>query len=74
MQTIGRSAFYNCSGLTSITSKAITAPSISEGTFRAVKSEGTLFVPTGATGYDTWMQTSSYYLGYYNWTIQEITE
>ena len=74
VQTIGNYAFSSCSGLTSITSKAITAPSISELTFINVKSKGTLFVPAGATGYDTWMQTSGYYLGYYNWTLQEITE
>ena len=73
VQTIGAQAFSRCSGLESITSKATTAPSISANTFYMVKSAGTLFVPAGATGYDTWMQTSGYYLGYYNWTLQEYT-
>jgi hypothetical protein len=34
-----------------------------------------LYVPKGcASNYSSWMRTSSYYLGYYNWTIQEMTE
>ena len=69
--SIGNYAFENCTGLTSITSLAVTAPSIEANTFKDVKSSGTLNIQTGSTGYDTWMQTSDYYLGYYNWTKVE---
>ena len=71
VQTIGSSAFYRCSGLNKITSLAMTAPSIQNITFWYVKSGGVLYVPAGATGYDTWMKSSMYYLGYYNWTKVE---
>ena len=71
--TIGSSAFAYCSGLTEITCHAIVAPSIQSGTFQSVKSGGTLYVPAGASGYDAWMGTGDYYLGKYNWTIQEIS-
>ena len=74
VQTIGDWAFANCSGLTTITSLATTAPSIEWHTFNSVKTGGTLFVPQGATGYDTWMATDNYYLGKYNWTMQTISE
>ena len=71
--TIGDSAFYKCSELTEITSHAIIAPTIKSNTFRDVQSGGTLYVPSGSTdSYSTWMSTSSYYLGKYNWTIQYI--
>ena len=69
--TIGESAFRGCSGLTSITSLATTAPTISNSTFIFVKTGGTLYVPTGSTGYDTWMGTGDYYLGKYSWTKVE---
>lgn len=63
-------AFYNCSSLISITSLATTAPTIENNTFRDVKTEGTLYVPTGSN-YNTWMGTGNYYLGKYNWTKVE---
>ena len=63
--------FNGCSSLTSIVCNATTAPTISNATFSGVKTGGTLTVPSGSTGYDTWMGTSSYYLGYYNWTKVE---
>ena len=69
--SIGNHAFYNCNGLTSITSLATTAPTISNSTFRNVKTGGTLTVPSGSTGYDTWMGTGNYYLGKYGWTKVE---
>jgi len=53
--------------LTSITSFATVAPTIQYSTFRDVKTDGTLTVQNGSTGYDTWMSTSNYYLGKYNW-------
>lgn len=60
--------FTNCSSLTSITSNATTAPSIQSSTFQSIKTGGTLYVPIGSSGYDTWMGTGNYYLGKYNWT------
>ena len=69
---IGNGAFAGCKGLTSITCYATTAPSILSSTFIYVKQNGTLYVPAGSD-YSSWMSTSSYYLGYYNWAIQEIT-
>lgn len=69
--SIGENAFMDCSSLTSITSNATTAPTIQNNTFWNVKAGGTLTVPSGATGYDTWMGTGDYYLGKYNWTKVE---
>ena len=68
---IGNSAFASCTGLTSITSLATTAPTITSSTFRDVKTNGTLTVPIGSSGYDVWMRTGNYYLGKYNWTKVE---
>lgn len=69
--TIGSAAFYGCTELISITSLATTAPTIQNNTFRNVKTDGILTVPSGSTGYDTWMQNANYYLGLYNWTKVE---
>lgn len=69
--TIGQQAFFRCSGLTNIISLATSAPTISGGTFASVGQNGTLYVPQGSTGYDTWMGTGNYYLGLYNWTKVE---
>ena len=69
--SIGDQAFSNCSGLTSITCNATTAPTITYYTFCNVNTGGTLHVPTGNTGYDTWMGTGNYYLGKYRWTKVE---
>ena len=60
-------SFANCSGLESITSLATTAPTIRDNTFQNIKENGTLYVPQGSTGYNTWMQ----HLSYYNWTKVE---
>jgi hypothetical protein len=55
----------------SIISLATTAPFIQSSTFQGVKTNGTLTVPTGSSGYNTWMGTGNYYLGKYNWTKVE---
>jgi hypothetical protein len=64
-------AFQGCSSLTSIVSNATAAPTIGNNTFRDVKTNGTLYVPQGSSGYDTWMQNADFYLGYSNWTKVE---
>ena len=69
--SIGSDAFYYCTGLKSITCNAITAPTISYLTFWRLSVNGTLYYPQGSD-YSSWMKTTSYYLGYYNWTSQEI--
>ena len=69
--SIGVGAFFYCSSLTSIVSNATTAPTIQLNTFQNVKTLGTLTVPIGSSGYDTWMQNASYYLGLYGWTKVE---
>jgi len=76
--TIGKSvtsimntAFNGCTSLSSITSLATTAPSIGNTTFQNVKTNGTLYVPIGSSGYDGWMRTSNFYLGKYGWTKVE---
>ena len=69
--TIGNYVFTNCYGLTSITLQATTAPTIDSTTFRGIHTNGTLYVPTGSTGYDVWMGTGDYYLGKYSWTKVE---
>ena len=66
--SIGSNAFYNCRNLTSIVSNRITAPTISNYTFRDIKTGGTLTAPSGSSGYDVWMGTDDYYLGKYGWT------
>ena len=68
--SIGVGAFRYCP-FSTITSNAMTAPAIEADTFQQVKTNGTLYVPTGSTGYDVWMGTGDYYLGKYNWTKVE---
>jgi hypothetical protein len=69
--SIGYQAFIGCRSLSSITSNAATAPTIQSYTFRGVKTGGTLYVPIGSSGYDTWMGTGDDYLGKYGWTKVE---
>jgi len=69
--TIDYAAFSYCTGLTSITSLATTAPTIKNNTFQNVKTNGTLRVPNGSSGYNVWMGTGDDYLGKYNWTKVE---
>ena len=70
LTAIAPSAFSLCSSLTDITCKAMTAPALGQEAFSYLKEGGVLTVPVGATGYETWMSTEKYYLGYYGWTIQ----
>lgn len=65
---IGDQTFYSCNKLINIISLAETAPTINSDTFKSISSNGKLFVPNGATGYDTWMGSGDYYLGKYSWT------
>ena len=69
--SIGSGAFERCTSLTSITVEATTAPTIQNDTFSSIKTNGTLTVPSGSSGYDVWMGTGNYYLGKYNWTKVE---
>lgn len=69
--SIDEKAFDGCSKLASIISLPTTAPTIQNNTFQSVKTNGTLTVPSGSTGYNVWMGTSNYYLGKYNWTKVE---
>ena len=69
--SISNYAFNSCSSLISITSLATTAPTIYSSTFYNVKTNGTLTVPSGSSGYEIWMGTGNYYLGKYNWTKVE---
>ena len=68
--SIGGGAFYNCGSLTTITSHIMSAPAVQDGTFYGVNSVGTLYVPIGSTGYDTWMNNQGN-LGMYTWTKVE---
>ena len=68
---IGPNIFTFCTSLTSIESNATTAPTIDSYASQGIATGGTLYVPIGSSGYDTWMSTSSFYLGYYNWTKVE---
>lgn len=65
--SIGGQAFLNCSSLSTITSYIMNAPSVNPGTFAVANNGGTLYVPIGSSGYDTWMSNQGN-LGYYNWT------
>ena len=68
--SIGDTVFNGCISLTNIVLLATTAPTITSSTFQNSNSHGTLTVPSGSN-YSSWMSTSSYYLGYYNWTKVE---
>ena len=48
--------FYNCSNLSTIRCNNMIAPQIEDNDiFENISQTGTLYVPTGATGYDTWL-------------------
>lgn len=53
--SLGQEAFFECSYLTNITSLATTAPTIDSDSLSS-NTNGTLTVPAGSTGYDTWME------------------
>ena len=69
--SIGEYAFRKCTSLTSITCFAINSPTIESTSFQGVAENGILKYPQGSD-YSSWMKTTSYYLGYYNWTSQEV--
>lgn len=56
---IGGGAFYGCSNLSKITCNAMVAPTLSVdqscNAIGHIAATGTLYVPTGSTGYDAWM-------------------
>lgn len=66
--SLGNGAFVGCGSLNEIECKPLVAPNISSTAFRYIGRNGTLKVPLNSTGYDVWMDTTAYYLGYYNWT------
>jgi hypothetical protein len=51
--SIGNNAFYNCSGLTSVTCHATTAPTVYRSAFYNLSTNGTLYVPCGSD-YSSW--------------------
>ena len=66
--TVGPSSFSQCSGLTSITCLATTAPTLyGSNVFNGISSTGTLYITTGETGYNAWFNA----LGP-GWTISYI--
>ena len=69
--SIGSYAFHYCESLSKITCLAETAPTVSFDTFYNICSNGILHYPQGSN-YSSWMSTSNYYLGKYNWTLQTI--
>lgn len=68
---IDEAAFSGNNRFTTIISKSKIAPQIASTAFQWIASRGTLYVPIGSTGYEEWMRTDAYYLGYYNWTKVE---
>ncbi len=68
--SIGASAFGYCTSLNTITSHIMAAPSVYGGTFAGVGNGGTLYVPTGSSGYETWMNDQGN-LGSCGWTKVE---
>ena len=67
---IGSEAFYGICSKT-IICRAKIAPTLSSNTFNGIQSNGTLYYPQGSD-YSSWMSTDGFYLGFYNWTSQEI--
>jgi len=59
--SIGSNAFGYCSSLSAITSLATTAPTTTNNTFYRVKTNGTLYVPQGSSGYDDWLSKLYYW-------------
>lgn len=71
INTIYGDAFFSCDNLSTIYCKNVTAPYIYSNTFQGVKRLGKLYVPKDSD-YSSWLKSNSYYLGYYNWTIEYI--
>ena len=68
--SIGQNAFASCSNLSKITSHIMVAPNVQSATFGGVSNGGTLYVPIGSSGYETWMNDQGN-LGLYGWTKVE---
>ena len=62
VSTIGNYCFIGT--VTTITSLAMTAPTIYGNTFGVTNRNGTLYVPSGSTGYDAWMSICLSNLGF----------
>ena len=57
IQNIGEMAFAMCSKLTQINTQTSVAPQLGNFAFYSTAINGMLYVPTGATGYDTWVNS-----------------
>lgn len=73
VRTLGTFVFRRDTSLETITCNATTAPTVTYNTFNGIKSNGTLYYPSGSD-YSRWLSTSNYYLGYYNWNGQPIAQ
>lgn len=71
VNNIGQQSFFQCTKLGEITALPTNAPTIDDTTFQDVKRNGNLKYPKDSN-YSSWMKNDSYYLGYANWTSQEI--
>lgn len=68
---VGNYCFQYCSSLKRIICNASVAPTVYQSTFYNVAKNGTLFYPSGSD-YSAWLANTTYYLGLYNWTGQEL--
>lgn len=70
VKKMGSGVFNRCYALEKVIMKPIIAPQF---TFAAlnIKSNGTLYVPIGSTGYDEWMLNEKDHFGYKGWTKVE---
>lgn len=70
--SIGNGAFQGSGNLNSIFCDSEVAPTLGNNTvFRNVGQNGVLTVPIGSTGYDVWMSSNLFYLGWNKWTKVE---
>lgn len=63
---LGGTMFNNTQKLEEIRIPNSTAPVVNQNTFKGTNVGGTLKYPA-TSDYSTWLSTSDYYLGYYNW-------
>ena len=57
-----------------VTALPMVAPEIDNQVFNSISTGGTLYTPSGATGYNAWKSTDWGFFGYYNWNFENITE
>ena len=71
--SIASLAFLCCTGIKSVTSLAVTAPSITSSSFYQCSQNVEIRVPKGSAGSysNSWMQTGNSYPGDLHWTIVE---